>query len=114
MTLGEGRGDQPPLHHVWTGSIIADIFQEGLEERITKAMILAPEEAILFFGRQSLKEGLPHGRARGVAFYVAGPVIWAGRQAQVRITINTVQVGHQAIADAVVEKGMKARRSGHP
>ena len=50
VTLGEGRGDQPPPPHVWTGLIIADIFQEGLEERITEAMVLAPNEVILFFG----------------------------------------------------------------
>ena len=33
VTVGEGRGDHPPPSHAWTGSLIADIFQEGLEER---------------------------------------------------------------------------------
>ena len=75
MTLGEGRGDQPPPLHVWTSSLIADIFQEGLEERITKAVVLAPGEAVLLSGRQSLKEGLPHGKTRDVAFSMAGPVV---------------------------------------
>ena len=46
VTLAEGRGDQPPPPHVWTSSLIADIFQEGLEESFTKA-----GEAILLFGR---------------------------------------------------------------
>ena len=31
VTLGEGRGDEPPPPHVWTGSLNADIYQEGLE-----------------------------------------------------------------------------------
>ena len=45
VTLGEERGDlspQPP--HAWTSSSIADILQEGLEERIPKAMVLASGE----------------------------------------------------------------------
>ena len=99
---------------MWINSLITDIFQESLEERITKPVVLASGEAILFFGRQSLKEGLPHGKARDVAFSVAGPVIWAGRQAHVKTTVNAVQEGHSAIADAVVEKGMKAQGPGCP
>ena len=43
-----------------------------------------------------------------------GPINWAGRTAQVEVTINTVQEGHQAISDAVVEKRTKARGPGHP
>ena len=104
----------PHLPIAWTGSLIADIFQEGLEERITEAVVLAPEETILFFGRQSLKEGLPHRKARDVAFRKVGPVIWAGRQAQLKMTVNMVQEGHQAIADAVVEKRRKAGGLGCP
>ena len=34
--------------------------------------------------------------------------------AQVEVTINTIQEGCQAIADAVVEKRTKARGLGHP
>ena len=49
VTLGEGR-NQPPPSHAWSGSLIADMFQEGLEEQITKAVVLGPGEAILFFG----------------------------------------------------------------
>ena len=113
VTLGEGRGNQPPPPYAWTSSLIADIFQEGLEKRITKAMVLGPGEAVLFFGRWSLKEGLPHGKARDVAFCVAGPVTWTGRQAQVKTTVNMVQEGCWAIADAVVEKRMKAQVPGH-
>ena len=56
VTLGEGGGDQPPPPHAWSGLLIADMFQEGLEQQITKAVVLAPGEAILFFGRQSLND----------------------------------------------------------
>ena len=45
---------------------------------------------------------------------MAGLVIWAGREAQVKMTVNMVQEGPQAIADTIVEKRMKAQGPGHP
>ena len=47
VTLVEGGGDQPPPSHAWTGSLIANMFQDGLEW-ITEVVVLAPREAILF------------------------------------------------------------------
>ena len=41
----------------------------------------------------------------------SGPVNWAGREAQVEMAVITVQEGHRAIADAVMEKKTKARES---
>ena len=93
VTLG-GGGDHPPPSHTWSGSLIADIFQDDLKEQITEAVILAPGEAILFFGRQLCKEGLPFGSARDIRFSLTGSVNWAGRLAQVEATVNTVQEGH--------------------
>ena len=61
-----------------------------------------------------LQEGLPLGNARDVGFSLVGPINWAGRTAYVEATVNTVQDGHKAIADAVVEKRTKARGPGHP
>ena len=113
MTLGEG-GDQPTLSHVWSKSLIAHKFQDDLKELITKAVILAPGEAILFFGRQLHKEGLPFGSARDVRFRLKGSVNWAERLPQVEATVNTVQEGHQAIADTVMEMKKKAREWGKP
>ena len=40
---------------------------------------------------------------------LTGPVNWPGRTAQVEVTVNPAQVGHQAIADAVVENRTMAR-----
>ena len=54
------------------------------------------------------------GNVRDVGFSLTGPINWAGRTAHVEVTINTVQEGHQAIVDAVVEKRNKARRPGCP
>ena len=37
----------PPC--AWTSLVIADMFQDGLEEQITEAVVLAPGEAIFFW-----------------------------------------------------------------
>ena len=67
MTLEEGKGDQPPPSHMWSGLLIADILQEGCPgDQITEAVVLAPGEAILFFGRCSLKEGLLSSNAEDI------------------------------------------------
>ena len=50
VTFGKGEGDQPPPFHAKSVLLIADMFQSGLEEWITKAIILAQGEATLFFG----------------------------------------------------------------
>ena len=57
VTLGEVGGDQLPPPHVWTGSLIVDMFQHWLKKWITGAVVLAPWEAILFFGWWLLKRG---------------------------------------------------------
>ena len=84
MTLGEGGGKQPPPSHAWSGLLIVDMFQEGLEEQITTAVVLVPGEAILFFGQCSHKEGLPLENARDVGFSLTGSLNGASKTTQVR------------------------------
>ena len=74
LTLGEEGGDQPPPAHAWSGLLIVDMFQEGLEEWINEAVVLASGEAVLFFGWQSLNEGFPLGNAKDVRFSLTGPI----------------------------------------
>ena len=114
VTSGKGGGDQPPPSHAWTSFLIADMFQDDIEEWITEAVVLAPGEAILFFGKWSLNEGLPLGDARDVGFCLAGLVNRARREAQVETMISTVQEGHWAFANAIMEKRTKARGPGCP
>ena len=83
VMLGDGGGDQPPLSHAWGGCLITNILQEAWpEDKKTKAMVLSPEEAILFFGRYSRNEGLPYCRVQNVEFGLVGPFNWAGRPAR--------------------------------
>ena len=73
-------------------------------------MVLVPKKAVLFFGQQSLKEGLPLDDASDVGFCLVGPVNWAGREAQVETMVSSVQEGCQAIADAI--KGNRTMAQG--
>ena len=111
VTLQAGEGDQLPTPHTWTGSLIANMFQNGLEEWITESVAIAPREVILFFGWKLLKEGLDD--ARDVGFHFGSPVNRARREAQVETVVSAVQVGHWAIKDAIMKKRTKARGPGH-
>ena len=100
---------------MWGGWLIADILQEAcLGDQITDAVVVAPGEAILFFGRYLLREGLSYRNAQDVKLGLTGPVNWAGRMAQVKVTTNTVQEGCQAIANTILEKRSRASGPGHP
>ena len=70
--------------------------------------------AVLFFGRCLCKEGLLYRDTQDVKLSLRGPVSWAGRTAQEKATVKSMQEGHQAISDAIIEKKMKARDPGHP
>ena len=115
VTLWEGIGDQPPPSHTWNGLIISDILQEACpRDCITEAVVLALGEAIQFFGRCLHKEGLLYCSTQDIEHGLKGSVTWAGRTGQVEVTVNTIQEVSRAIADAVLEKKMKARGPGHP
>ena len=92
-----------------------NILQEACPgDCITKAVVLALGKAILFFGRYSHSEVLLYRNAQDIELSLKGPINWAGRTAQVEVTVNTMQEGCRAMADTVLEKKTKARGSGHP
>ena len=114
VTFGEGRGDQPPPSHAQNRSLIADILQETCpRDCITEAVVLALGEAILFFRRCSHNEGLLYCDTQDIEHCLMGSITWAGRIAQVEVTVNNIQKGHRAIADAILEKETMARWPGH-
>ena len=77
-------------------------------DHIMESVVLALGEAILFFGRCSCKEGLLYRNAKDVKLGLSGPVNWSGRTAQVEVTVSTLQKGHQAVADTIMEKKCNA------
>ena len=104
VTLAEGRGDQPPPSHVWSGLLIDDILQESCsKDWKTEAIVLSLDEAILFFGRCSCNRWLLYRKVKDTELGLRGLFNWARKPVQIEATINTMQEGHQAIADAVME-----------
>ena len=93
--------------------MITDILQQAWpEDEITKAIFLSPGDAILFFGRCSKNEGLPHCRARNIDFGLGVPFNWARRSVQIEALRKSKQEGCCAILEAVVEKKIKTRGTG--
>ena len=115
VTLGDGRDDQPPPTHMWSGSVIADMLQEAFpSDHITKAVVLALGEAILFFGRHSCKEGLLYRNSKEVDLSFRGPVNWARRTVQVEVTVNTMQEGPPSYCRCCHGKGNKGQEAWAP
>ena len=77
-------------------------------------MVLSPGEAILFFRRCLRNKELLYQKAKDVEFSLGDPFNWARKPAQIEVSMKTVQEGHQATVDAVVEKKTKAWVSGCP
>ena len=50
-----------------------------------------PSQAILFYGRQSLGEGLSLGEVQDAMFMLSGAISWVGKQAQ--LNANPVSLG---------------------
>ena len=103
--LGRGEETNPhlPMHEV--DHYITDLLQEACPgDRIVKAVVLAPDKAILFFGRCSCREGFPYRNAKDVELSLKGLVNLVRRTAQVEVTTNTVQEGCWAMVDAIIMK----------
>ena len=70
----------PPPPHAWTVPLVEDMLCYA-RTGLTEAIVTGPGRAILFYGRQSLGEGLSLGKARDAAFaYLLGWALGLGNQ----------------------------------
>ena len=69
--------------------------------RLTKAVVIGPGRAVLFYGRCSMGEGLTTDEARDAASLLAGAGTWVGKLAYLTTDPITNQEGRRAIAQAV-------------
>ena len=67
LTLRKELGAVPPPSHSWKALIVEDMLCD-VRTSLTKAVVIGPGRAVLFYGRQSLGEGLTADEARGAAF----------------------------------------------
>ena len=90
VTLTEELGAVPPPSHAWTAPLVEDMLcytRMGL----TEAMVTGPGRAVLFYGRQSLGEGLSLGKARDATFLLTGSGTWVGKPAYLAADPLTIQ-----------------------
>ena len=66
------------------------MVQDG-KSGLTEAVVTGPGWAILFYGQQSLGEGLSLGKMWDTAFMLSGAIGWVGKQAQ--LDTNPVSLG---------------------
>ena len=113
VTLTEELGAIPPPSHSWTAPLVEDMLQEA-RTGLTKAVVIGPGRAVLFYGRHSLGEGLKVDEARDAAFLLTEADMWVGKSAYLTANPMTIPEGKRAIAQAVSNNRVKARGPGHP
>ena len=113
VTLTEELGAIPPPSHSWTAPLVEDMLQEA-RTGLTKAVVIGPGRAILFYGRHSLGEGLKADKVRDAAFLLTGAGMWVGKSAYLTADPMTIPEGKRAIAQAVSNNRVKVGGLGHP
>ena len=113
VTLTEELGAVPPPSHSWMAPPVEDMLCDT-RTGFTKAMVIGPGRAVLFYGRHSMGEGLTVDKARDAAFLLTGAGTWVGKLVYLTADPMTIQEGRWAIAQAVTDCQVKARGLGHP
>ena len=114
VTLGEGGGDQRPPSQAWTGLLIADMFQDGLEEWITEAVVLVPVELILFLVNDHSKRVFTLVMQGMLDSAWVAQSIGMGERIRWKWWWVLSRKGCQVITDTVVEKRTEAMGTGCP
>ena len=113
LTLTDELGDVPPPSHAWVAPVVENMLQEA-RAGLTEAVVISPGRAILFYGRHLMGEGLKVDKARNATFPLTGSGMWVGKSAYLTTDPMTIQEGRRAIAQAILDNRVKARRPGCP
>ena len=92
VTLTEELGAVPPPSHSWMAPLMEDMLHDA-RTRLTKAVVIGPGRAVLFYGRCSMGEGLTVDEARDAAFLLTGAGTWVGKLAYLTADSMTIQEG---------------------
>ena len=71
--------------------------------RLTEAVVIGPDRAVLFYGRCSIGEGLTANEARDAAFLLPGAGTWVGKLAYLATDPMTIQEGRRAIVQVIMD-----------
>ena len=79
MTLTEETGVVPPVPHAWMVPLVEDMLHYA-RTGLTEAIVMDLGRAILFYGRQSLGEGLSLVRLGMQHSYSQEQALWLANQ----------------------------------
>ena len=113
VTLTEEGGAIPQPSHSWMAPLVEDMLCEA-RIGLTKAVVIGPGRAVLFYGRHSMGEGLRVDEARDDTFLLTGAGTWVGKLAYLTADPMTIHECRRAIAQAISDKRVKARGPRHP
>ena len=90
-------GGSTPPSHSWMAPLVEDMLHDA-RTGLTKAVVIGPGRAALFYGRHSMGEGLTTDEARDATFLLTGAGTWVGKLAYLAADPMTIQEGRRAIA----------------
>ena len=96
VTLTNETGAAPPPCHTWMAPMVEDMLCHG-RTGCTKAIVMGPGLAVLFYGRWSLGEDLSLGKVRDATFTLTGVGIWVGKPAYLVTDPLTMQEANEQL-----------------
>ena len=99
VTLTEELGAVPPSSHSWMAPLVEDMLHDA-RTGLTKAVVIGPGRAVLFYGRCSMEEGLTTDEPRDVIFLLTGTGTWVGKSDFIAADPMTIQEGRQPLLPA--------------
>ena len=82
--------------------MVEDMLHHG-RTGLTKAIVMGPSWAVLFYGRWSLGEDLTLDEVRDTTFTLTGVGTWVGKPAYLAVDPLIIQESQQAITQAITE-----------
>ena len=92
VTLTEELGAVPLPSHSWMAPLMEGMLHD-IRTRLTKAVVIGPGRAVLFYGRHSMGDGLTTDKARDATFLLAGAGMWVGKLVYLTTGPMTIQEG---------------------
>ena len=80
VTLTEELGGSAPPSPSWMAPFMEDMLHDA-RTGLNEAVVIGPGREVLFYGRNSMGEGLTMDEARDAAFLLTGAGMWVGKLA---------------------------------
>ena len=113
VTSTKDGGTTLPPPYAWQVPMVEDMLWDG-KSGLMEAVVTGSGQAILFYVRQSLGEGLSLRKVWDAMFMLLGAISWVGKQAQLNTNAVSWWEGWQLISQAITEWCIEARGPRHP